>query len=513
MLTTLFILLLTLTNPSEANTHDKNDYYETVIDNHEQLLNSWHQIYNDSAILHVVDYFDSLDVVNSDSEVRWNKARGHHILGSIFAANKDYTMAMEHFIISLKSLDDLPFHIYEMQQNRLKGLIYKKISSMFLFCEFFDKSLDMLLESIAKFHACNDSSHLLVEYLTLGSFCDMLDEDGSNPDTNLYYIRKAENYLPKFPELSYERAYYDYCLSYYYRSVNQHDTALLLRTKALRNMPKYNSFYYSMSRAAAYAFYAEQKYDSALYYALEAFRSPDLFDQRDAAEGLSEIYKVLDDEKESVKYASIYREIQKKCLDLKIQNATIGKIYDTYLNEKMLPEKNDVARHAIWIAVILVVMAITILVVYVKNNKDKSSYELANTLFLEKWNTFQETEIVMSIIERCDDNKDLMGDTVMYFKKPLTNTEISVFKATIDSLFNDFTNRFSSKYPDLTKVELDYCFISILPLTEIQKAGLLSLSYQGIVSRRKRVTNKLRESLQNQKLIDFMKKNLKDGLI
>jgi hypothetical protein len=65
----------------------------------------------------------------------------------------------------------------------------------------------------------------------------------------------------------------------------------------------------------------------------------------------------------------------------------------------------------------------------------------------------------------------------------------------------------------MTKVELDYCFISILPLTEIQKAGLLSLSYQGIVSRRKRVTSKLKESLQNQKLIDFMKKSLKDGLI
>lgn len=178
-----------------------------------------------------------------------------------------------------------------------------------------------------------------------------------------------------------------------------------------------------------------------------------------------------------------------------------------------MAEKNNGAGQAIWIVVILVVVSILIVVVYVKNNKNKSSYELANTLFLKKWNTFQETEIVMSIIERCDDNKDLMGDTVMYFKKPLTNTEISVFKATVDSLFNDFTNRFSSKYLDLTKVELDYCFISILPLTEIQKAGLLSLSYQGIVSRRKRVTSKLRESLQNQKLIDFMKKSLKDELI
>lgn len=87
MLASLFILLLTLTNPCEANSHDTNDYYEIILDNHEQLLNNWHQIYNDSSILQVVNYFDSLDVVNSDSKVKWNKARSHHILGSIYAAN------------------------------------------------------------------------------------------------------------------------------------------------------------------------------------------------------------------------------------------------------------------------------------------------------------------------------------------------------------------------------------------------------------------------------------------
>ena len=518
MLTSLFILLSTLAMPSDVNSHetvhDTSNYYEIVLDNHEQLLNDWHQIYSDSAILQVVNYFDSLDVVNSDSRVKWNKARCHHVIGSIYAANKDYNKAMEHFVVSLKSLDDVPNNIYSTQKNHLTGLIDKKISSMFLFCEFFDKSLDLLLESIEKFHACNDSSHLLVEYLTLGSFCDMLDEDGSNPDTNLYYIRKAEKYLSKFPEQSYERAYYDYCMSYYYRSINHQDTALLLRAKALRNMPRYNSFYYSMNRAASYAFYAEQEYDSALYYALEAFRSPDLFDQRDAAEGLSEIYKELGDEKESARYAAIYRESQRKCLDLKIQNATMGKTYDTYLKDKILNENTERHHQSIWIVLILLAVVISIIIYfYATKNKRVDREELANTLFLERWNAFQETEIFISIIERCDDNKDLMGDTIMYFKNPLTNTEISTFKATIDSLFNDFTNRFSSKYPDMTNVELDYCFISILPLTEIQKAGLLSLSYQGIVSRRKRVTNKLRESLQNQKLIDFMKKSLKSGLI
>ena len=169
---------------------------------------------------------------------------------------------------------------------------------------------------------------------------------------------------------------------------------------------------------------------------------------------------------------------------------------------------------SIWVVLILLAFVLSIIIYfYISKNRSVNNEALANTLFLERWNTFQETEIFISIIKRCDDNKDLMGDTIMYFKRPLTNTEMSTYKATIDSLFNDFTNRFSLKYPDMTKVELDYCFISILPLTEIQKAGLLSLSYQGIVSRRKRVTSKLKESLQNQKLIDFMKKSLKDGLI
>lgn len=151
----------------------------------------------------------------------------------------------------------------------------------------------------------------------------------------------------------------------------------------------------------------------------------------------------------------------------------------------------------------------------VKNKEKKASNneELSHTLFLERWNSFQETEIFNSIIERCKYNKHLIGETIMYFKNPLTASEISTFKATIDSFFNNFTHRFSSQYPDLSDVELDYCYISILPLTEIQKAGLLSLSYQGIVSRRKRVTNKLKKSLFSQKLTDFMKKPLKNGLV
>ena len=112
MFTATLILLLTLAisfdvgsytaDNSQSTVSDVKDRYEMIIDGHECLLDGWHQIYSDSAILQVVNYFDSLNIVNSNSEVKWNKASGHHILGSICAANTDYTMAMEQFIISLK---------------------------------------------------------------------------------------------------------------------------------------------------------------------------------------------------------------------------------------------------------------------------------------------------------------------------------------------------------------------------------------------------------------------------
>lgn len=535
MLTTIFMFMMTLMmsgNVNPQNTPAEIEVcYERTIAVHEQLLDSWHQICCDSAISPVVSYFDSLDIVCPNPVVKWNKARSHYVLGSICSYNLDYVRAMEHFVVALETLEDISKSTYETQKHRLVGLIDKKISSLFLFCELFDKSFDMQMECINEFLACNDSSRLVVEYLTLGSFCDMLGENGSNPDTNLYYIRKAENYLRGFPEQSYERAYYDYCLSYYYKSINQHDTALTLQAKALRNMPQHNSFYYSMNRAAAFAFYADGKYDSALYYALEAFKSPDFFDQRDAAEGLSEIYKEIGDESESAKYASIYRDAQSRYLDIKIQNAAIEKIYDTYLH-KVLTETKEKHGQPIWLVAALILMS-AIIILWMKrlgtkkNKPDNNAIiptvetmqsmpnreEMASALFLERWSAFQETEIFNSIIDRCNDNKNLMAETIMYFDKPLTISEMSLFKATLDSLFNDFTNRFSLQHSDLTSVELDYCFVSILPLSETQKAGLFSLSYQGMVSRRKRVTNKLKEALCDQKLTDFMKKAIKDGLV
>lgn len=536
LLIVLFMLLLTSCN---VNSHDYPSEiglrYERVIDSYEQMLDDWYQIYSDSAILPVVNYFDSLEFVQPDPEVKWNKARSHYILGSICSVKLDYGSAMEHFVVALKALDDVSECAFEMRKHRLVGLIDKRISSLFLFCELFDKSFDLQLECISEFLACNDSSRLVVEYLTLGSFCDMMDENGSNPDTNLYYIRKAESYLSNFPEQSYERAYYDYCLSYYYESINQPDTAFVLQAKALRNMPKHNSFYYSMNKAAAFTFYAEKKYDSALYYALEAFHSPDFFDRRDAAEGLSEIYKEMGDESESAKYAGIYREAQRCYLDLKIRNATIEKTFDAYLKDKMMAEAREMPDRSVWLAVIIGLVMIvlsTIIVLLMKKLRIKrdehsaiiptkevvqglssSKEEVVNSLFLERWSAFQETAIYISIIDRCNDNKDLTADTIMYFDKPLTIPEMSLFKATLDSIFNDFTHRFSSQYPDLSGVELDYCFISILPLPETQKAGLLSLSYQGVVSRRKRVTSKLKEPLCDQKLADFMKKTLKDAQV
>lgn len=197
-------------------------------------------------------------------------------------------------------------------------------------------------------------------------------------------------------------------------------------------------------------------------------------------------------------------------------NDTVSDMKARYENIIDSHEQFDIQPILITFVALVIISTATILFLKkwkIRKNKPFNNKDLMKTVFLERWDDFTETKIFSSIIERCNENKELRGDTIMYFKNPLTASEISLFKATIDSLFNDFTHVFSSQHHNLSNVELDYCYISILPLTEVQKAGLLSLSYQGIVSRRKREESKLKKSLSNQKLADFMKKSIKNVLI
>ena len=82
-----------------------------------------------------------------------------------------------------------------------------------------------------------------------------------------------------------------------------------------------------------------------------------------------------------------------------------------------MKENGRKQTQSIWVVLILLAFVLSIIIYfYISKNRSVNNEALANTLFLERWNTFQETEIFISIIERCDDNKDLMGDTIMYFK-------------------------------------------------------------------------------------------------
>ena len=77
----------------------------------------------------------------------------------------------------------------------------------------------------------------------------------------------------------------------------------------------------------------------------------------------------------------------------------------------------------------------------------------------------------------------------------------------INISFNDFVNKFRETFPELNKGEIDYCMLSILRITEIHKAALLGLSYQGCVSRKKKVLEKTKMSNVNDDIL-FLLKNI-----
>ena len=77
----------------------------------------------------------------------------------------------------------------------------------------------------------------------------------------------------------------------------------------------------------------------------------------------------------------------------------------------------------------------------------------------------------------------------------------------INLCFNDFVNKIRTTFPELNKGEIDYCMLSLLSISEIHKAALLGLSYQGCVSRKKRVAEKTKMSNINEELLSFLQKH------
>ena len=134
--------------------------------------------------------------------------------------------------------------------------------------------------------------------------------------------------------------------------------------------------------------------------------------------------------------------------------------------------------------------------------------KIANSeFFSERWNKFESSEIYVLIKNRCESESDLSAVNVSTSMIRLRENEITNLQKEINISFNDFVNKFRETFPELNKGEIDYCMLSILRISEIHKAALLGLSYQGCVSRKKKVLEKTKMSNVNDEIL-FLLKNI-----
>ncbi len=127
--------------------------------------------------------------------------------------------------------------------------------------------------------------------------------------------------------------------------------------------------------------------------------------------------------------------------------------------------------------------------------------------FSERWNSFTSSEIFISIKDKCENESDLNAANVSVSMIRLKENEIMNLEKEINFCFDDFTDKFRKTFPKLNKGEIDYCMLSLLNISEIHKAALLGLSYQGCVSRKKRVVEKTKMSNINEDLMSFLQKH------
>ena len=110
----------------------------------------------------------------------------------------------------------------------------------------------------------------------------------------------------------------------------------------------------------------------------------------------------------------------------------------------------------------------------------------------EQVSSFADESICRLIMERVKDGQFLSQmDCTVYRDYALDKNHLSALRIAADRHFNQFTTRISKDYPELTRIDIDYCCLYLLGLTDSDVAALMQRAYNTVNER----SNKLKRIL------------------
>lgn len=489
----LFILLILVFVSCNVNSKKSVDDVLSFKDFETYLMEN--EVADDDIIISISDFIDSVNDCRDNVNKYYLLSKSYNILGYCHYTTCHFDDALKCYINALKFSDKI-----KDNNHNIKGDIYKNIADVFYDCENYTLSKDLYFKSLDYCLTSLDSNNIVHDYRRIGNICYYLSEN-ENPDTLQYYMQKSMNFSQKEEPLI--SALY-MALTTAFHQKEKLEGLSPNRMKGISLLPDNRiAMNYSLNNYLSVLYQIEGDIDGAIKHSKIVLNSNDIKKQMSAHRQLSNLYLIKGDTALSVCHSLKYDSINEIFSEFKRKSLSAENLLYEYERDNQYAEKKKGNIHVVYLAFSLIIILTSSIFFIIKRKRNASSKDD----FSERWNRFISSEIFILIKDKCESESDLSATNVSASMICLKENEKMNLEKEINLCFNDFVNEIRTTFPELNKGEIDYCMLSLLSISEIHKAALLGLSYQGCVSRKKRVAEKTKMSNINEELLSFLQKH------
>ena len=483
IITSLFILT-SCCNQSIEHCNIHKDFDKHLKDN---------EIADENIITSINEFIDSLNSCKNNDNKYYNLSKSHNTLGLCHYTLCNYNEAIKEYVKALRYYDKIKNNHKPINH---KGEIYKNLADIFYDCENHILAKDTYFKSLEHCIMASDSTNIVYIYRKIGNLCYYLSEY-ENPDTLLYYMQKSMNYtLDEEPLIS---ALYMALTSAFHQQ-EKLSSFFPYRAKGFPLLPNNKeSMTYSMYNYLSTLYQIEGNIDEAIKYSNMALKSNDIRKRIPAHKQLSNLYLIKGDSITSFSHSIKHDSLNDIFSEQKRKAFGAENIFHDYEEEQQKTFNKKRNNHTKLLVLFFIISATSIFII-IKRKASSSKNK-----FAEKWSIFEASDIIGLIKHKCESESDLNANNVSTSMIYLTDDEKRNLEEEINICFDKFTYKIKNKFPDLNKGEIEYCMLSLLNISEIHKAALLGLSYQGCVSRKKRVIEKTKMNNINKDLLSLLK--------
>jgi hypothetical protein len=454
-----------------------------------------------------MQYFDSIAQrypANDDLTVL--SARSHYMNGVGFYENDSVVDACKEYLHTLEIMED-HFDVEKLRGYKAKfmGLTYTRLGEVYYNYGLAKPALDAFKNALTCFMNLPNYS-LANTYRGIGNSYRL----DNNNDSALYYCRKALN-IANNNDFVYSSLLSEFAPVYY--ELNYIDSAFMMIRESFL-LPMNDDQRLAKCFTIGYLYQKQGQCDSAIYYLSQSIKRESFATQTVSAELLMNCYEALGDTVSASYYKEIYGGNFTKYRNYSFSKTELNKVYDEYVHKQRQNanqvHKNTRNRQTLlsWLALIAI---ITVIGVIYKLKHHKTMVE-TNTILAEKDKALDNMKRKMEAMPLIDEPicKSILTTTnQQHFKSKvsfedykefaLSKDQLLLLRDAVDRHYDNFTQRLSKDYPELTYDDIDYCCLYLLGLKDAEISALLQRAYPTVHQRSnkiKRIFN-TKESLQS----------------